>query len=84
MSRTRREITELARQARRHGYYAVGTLGLEGYVQCPECGHRVEGCLWITLWMNPSWRLSTALSTGRRVSTGYQQVVDNPGDNLVS
>jgi hypothetical protein len=40
---TKREATETARKARRYGYFAVGTLGLQGYVRCPVCRKDVHG-----------------------------------------
>lgn len=40
---TKREMTAVARQARRHGYFAKGTAGMEGYVKCPQCGEEVTG-----------------------------------------
>lgn len=40
---TKREMIEVARAARRHGYYARGNAGLEGYVLCPQCRQEITG-----------------------------------------
>ena len=38
---TKREMTEIARKARRHGYYSRSEL--RGYVICPQCREEVDG-----------------------------------------
>lgn len=41
MTMTKREMTVIARQARRHGYFSRGELS--GWVQCPRCREDVTG-----------------------------------------
>ena len=68
---TKAQMTTIARKARRHGYYAVGTLGLEGYVQCPQCRERVEGYRQIDLTTGKRWTMTRALDTAMLAHLPY-------------
>ena len=69
--RTKRDVTELARKARRHGYYTIGTTGLEGYVLCPKCGFHVEGYRQIDIGTGKRWTMTRALDEAMAAHLAY-------------